>query len=162
MKCPFCQADNDRVIDSRSHENGYVIRRRRQCCECERRFTTYETVAEMDVRVIKKDGTREPFDPHKIRRGIELACWKRPILTDRVDRIIGEIQQEVYLLGETEVESQTIGEMIMEKLIDLDQVAYIRFASVYREFKDLRDFVDEVSPMLRRSQARSQTGPAGP
>lgn len=155
MKCPFCQVDNDRVIDSRSHEDGFVIRRRRQCCDCDRRFTTYERVAEMDVRVIKKDGTRDPYDPQKIRRGIELACWKRPISTDRVDRIIGEIQQEVYLLGETEVESQVIGELIMEKLGELDQVAYIRFASVYREFKDLRDFVDEVSPMLRRNQNRT-------
>jgi transcriptional repressor NrdR len=150
MKCPFCQADNDRVIDSRGHDDGYVIRRRRQCCECERRFTTYERVAELDVRVVKKDGTREPYNPEKIRRGVELACWKRPIRTERVEQIIGEVLQEIYLLGEPEVESRQIGEMVMEKLIDLDQVAYIRFASVYREFKDLHDFVDEVGPMLNR------------
>lgn len=152
MKCPFCQADDDRVIDSRSHEDGYVIRRRRQCCECERRFTTYERVAELDVRVVKKDGTREPYNPEKIRRGVELACWKRPIRTERVEQIIGEVLQEIYLLGEPEVESRQIGEMVMEKLIDLDQVAYIRFASVYREFKDLHDFVDEVGPMLNRQR----------
>ncbi len=152
MKCPFCHADNDRVIDSRSHEDSYVIRRRRQCCECERRFTTYERVAEMDVRVIKKDGKREPFAPEKIRRGIELACWKRPIPIDRVESIIGEVMQDLYLLGEPEVESHVIGELIMKKLSVLDQVAYIRFASVYREFKDLRDFVDEVGPMLNRAR----------
>ncbi len=150
MKCPFCQADNDRVIDSRGHDDGYVIRRRRQCIECERRFTTYERVAELDVRVVKKDGTREPYNPEKIRRGVELACWKRPIRTERVEQIVGEILQEIYLLGEPEVESRQIGEMVMEKLIDLDHVAYIRFASVYREFKDLHDFVDEVGPMLNR------------
>ncbi len=154
MKCPFCQADNDRVIDSRSHEEGYVIRRRRQCCECERRFTTYERVAEMDVKVVKKDGTREPYLPEKVRRGIELACWKRPIPTGRVEQIIGDIQQEIYLLGETEVDSRSIGELIMEKLSVLDQVAYIRFASVYREFKDLHDFVDEVGPMLNKSRGK--------
>jgi transcriptional repressor NrdR len=152
MKCPFCRADDDRVIDSRSHDDGYVIRRRRQCSECERRFTTYERVAELDVRVIKKDGTREPYNPEKIRRGIELACWKRPVRTDRVEQIIGEVLQEIYLLGEPEVESRQIGEMVMDKLSDLDQVAYIHFASVYREFKDLNDFVDEVSPMLNRQR----------
>lgn len=152
MKCPFCQADNDRVIDSRAHEDGYVIRRRRQCCQCDRRFTTYERVAELDVKVIKKDGTSEPYNPDKIRRGIELACWKRPIRTERVEQVIGEVLQEIYLMGEPEIETRQIGELVMEKLIDLDQVAYIRFASVYREFKDLHDFVDEVGPMLNRQR----------
>jgi transcriptional repressor NrdR len=151
MKCPFCQLDNDKVIDSRSGEDGFVIRRRRHCQNCERRFTTYERVAEVDIRIVKKDGSREPFRPEKIRKGVERACWKRPIPTPEVEKIIREIVQEVYLVGDTELDSDALGEMVMEKLIELDEVAYIRFASVYRQFKDIHDFVDEVRPMLNRA-----------
>lgn len=158
MKCPFCQLDNDKVIDSRSGEDGFVIRRRRHCQNCERRFTTYERVAEVDIRIVKKDGAREPFRPEKIRKGVERACWKRPIPTHEVENVITEIVQEVYLVGDAEIDSNTLGEMVMEKLIELDEVAYIRFASVYRQFKDIHDFVDEVRPMLNRATRRQSNG----
>jgi transcriptional repressor NrdR len=151
MKCPFCRVDNDKVIDSRTSEDGFSIRRRRECQGCNTRFTTYERVAELDMRVVKKDGSRQPFSPDKIRRGLELACWKRPIPTESVERIICEILQDIYLLGDEEIESDRIGEMVMERLFKVDQVAYIRFASVYREFKDVRDFVEEVQPFLYRN-----------
>jgi transcriptional repressor NrdR len=151
MKCPFCRVDNDKVIDSRTSEDGFSIRRRRECQGCNKRFTTYERVAELDMRVVKKDGSRQPFSPDKIRRGLELACWKRPIPTESVERIICEILQDIYLLGDEEIESDRIGEMVMERLFKVDQVAYIRFASVYREFKDVRDFVEEVQPFLYRN-----------
>ena len=151
MKCPFCQSDNDKVIDSRSADDGFLIRRRRHCLNCEKRFSTLERVVEMDIRVVKKDGAREPFKPEKIKLGLERACWKRPIRTDKPESIFLEIIQEIYLHPNSEIESQSIGELLMEKLIDLDEVAYIRFASVYRQFKDIHDFVDEVRPMLDRN-----------
>jgi transcriptional repressor NrdR len=152
MKCPYCKADNDRVIDSRSGDEGFAIRRRRQCLKCEKRFTTFERVAEVEIRVIKKDGAREIFKPEKIRMGLERACWKRPIPTVEVERVIGEVVQSVYMNGSPEIETQLIGGLVMERLIELDDVAYIRFASVYRQFKDIRDFVEEVQPILTRNQ----------
>ena len=154
MKCPYCKTDNDKVVDSRSSEDGYVIRRRRQCQSCDKRFTTYERVAELDLRVVKKDGSREPFRPEKIRKGLERACWKRPIPTDQVEQVIVEIVQEVFSTGGPEIDSQHVGEMVMEKLIELDDVAYIRFASVYRQFKDIHDFVNEVRPILDRNHLK--------
>ena len=152
MKCPYCQADNDRVIDSRSSEDSFVIRRRRVCNSCEKRFTTYERVAELDIRVVKKDGAREPFRPEKIRQGMERAFWKRPIPTDDLEKIITEIVQGVYMHDDSEIDSQLIGEMVMNKLMDLDGVAYIRFASVYRQFTDIHDFFDEVKPILDKNK----------
>ena len=160
MKCPFCKLDNDKVIDSRSGEEGFVIRRRRLCQSCDRRFTTYERVAEVDIRVVKKDRSREQFKAEKIRQGVERACWKRPIPTAEVEKVITEIVQEVYLVGESEIDSDRIGEMVMEKLIELDEVAYIRFASVYRQFKDIHDFVEEVRPMLHRPKKNNSGPPA--
>ncbi len=154
MKCPYCNEDNDKVIDSRGGENGFVIRRRRLCLGCQKRFTTYERVAELDLRVVKKDGSREPFRAQKIRQGIERACWKRPIATDAVEQVISEIVHGVLALAGSEIESDHIGELVMEKLIDLDDVAYIRFASVYRQFKDIHDFVAEVRPILDRNQVK--------
>lgn len=159
MKCPYCKTDNDKVVDSRSSADGYVIRRRRHCQSCDRRFTTYERVAEVDLRVVKKDGSREPFLPEKIRQGIERACWKRPIPTEKVEQVFIEIVQEVFMLGGPEVDSQLVGELVMEKLIDLDDVAYIRFASVYRQFKDIHDFVNEVRPILDRNQIKVSREP---
>lgn len=152
MRCPYCQVDNDKVIDSRLGEDGFVTRRRRMCLHCNKRFTTFERVAELDFRVVKKDGSREAFQAEKIRNGIERACWKRPIPTDRVEQIIVEIVQGIYLHEEAEIHSHDIGEMVMEKLIDLDDVAYIRFASVYRQFRDIHDFFEEVRPILDRNQ----------
>ncbi len=159
MKCPYCQTDNDKVIDSRSGEDGFVIRRRRMCVSCERRFTTYERVAELEIRVVKKDGSREPFRPEKIRQGLERACWKRPIPTDEVENVITGIIQGVYMHGESELPSQVIGEMVMEKLVELDDVAYIRFASVYRQFRDIHDFFDEVRPILDKNQLHVGSDP---
>lgn len=157
MKCPYCQHDNDKVIDSRSNEEGFVIRRRRMCVSCEKRFTTHERVAELEIRVIKKDKSREPFRPEKIRQGLERACWKRPIPTDKVESVITEIIQGVYMYRDSEIDSQVIGEMVMEKLIELDDVAYIRFASVYREFRDIHDFFEEVRPILDRNHINIET-----
>ncbi|MFT7630951.1 MAG: transcriptional repressor NrdR [Mariniblastus sp.] len=158
MKCPYCQTDNDKVIDSRSGEDGFVIRRRRMCVSCDRRFTTYERVAELEIRVVKKDGSREPFRPEKIRQGLERACWKRPIPTDRVENVITEIIQGIYIHGDSELPSELIGEMVMDKLVDLDDVAYIRFASVYRQFRDFHDFIEEVKPILDKNDAQTQAG----
>lgn len=151
MKCPFCQNDNDKVIDSRSGEDGYAIRRRRACLSCDKRFTTFERVAEIDLQVVKKDGAREPFSTSKIRKGIERACWKRPIATDDVEAAISSIVQQVYDHKGSEIDSRLIGEWLMEKLSRLDDVAYIRFASVYRQFKDLNEFFEGVQPILNRS-----------
>lgn len=156
MKCPYCQNDNDKVIDSRSGESGFAIRRRRHCLSCDKRFTTYERVAELDIRVVKKDDSREVFQPEKIRSGIERACWKRPIPTAEVARVIAAVIEHVQQCGNPEIESQEIGEKIMDHLIDLDDVAYIRFASVYRQFKNINDFVQGVQPILNRNQIELQ------
>jgi transcriptional repressor NrdR len=150
MKCPFCQIDNDKVIDSRSGEDGYAIRRRRACLNCDKRFTTFERVAEIDMRVVKKDGAREEFDVGKIRNGFERACWKRPIPASQVEQAIAQVVQAVYSSGEPEIDSREIGECVMKILSRIDDVAYIRFASVYRQFKDLNEFFEEVQPMLDR------------
>lgn len=151
MRCPFCHRDNDKVIDSRASGDGYAIRRRRECLSCQRRYTTYERLEEQTIRVVKKDGVREPFDADKLRSGISKACWKRPVSEDEIDGIIAEIQSEIYAHLEKEVGTEQLGDMVMEKLRLVDQVAYVRFASVYREFKDLNDFIEEMEPMMRES-----------
>ncbi|MCA9150114.1 MAG: transcriptional repressor NrdR [Planctomycetales bacterium] len=148
MKCPFCTVDNDRVIDSRSHQDGYAIRRRRECLGCKRRYTTYERVEEQELKVVKKDAIREPYNREKIYTGLTKACWKRPISDNQIQAITAEVEQEIYDRNENEIESQAIGEILMRKLRQLDQVAFVRFASVYREFKDVKDFVEELQPML--------------
>jgi transcriptional repressor NrdR len=150
MKCPYCQVDNDRVLDSRASEDGFVTRRRRECLACKRRYTTYERV-EPTIKVIKKDGTREPFDRDKIKLGLEKACWKRPISDAQLEEIVAKIEEDAEARFHTEVESRYLGEEVMKALRTLDQVAYVRFASVYRQFKDVRDFVDELRPMLAES-----------
>lgn len=157
MRCPICKLDNDRVIDSRSSDEGYSIRRRRECLSCKRRYTTYERPEEPVVRVIKKDGAREPFIREKIRSGLEKACWKRPISAEKIDSLVTELEAEVYSHGDSEIESRQLGEMVMQRLAQVDQVAFVRFASVYREFKDVNDFVDELQPMLR-SRAKKKPG----
>jgi transcriptional repressor NrdR len=148
MKCPVCQSDNDRVIDSRASEDGFAIRRRRECCDCRRRYTTYERVEGTILRVVKKDGAREPYDRSKIKRGLEKACWKRPVSDKQLEDIISGVENELESRFETEVDARSIGELVMQRLREVDEVAYVRFASVYRQFKDLRDFVDELKPML--------------
>ena len=155
MKCPFCQIDNDRVLDSRSSEEGYAIRRRRECIQCKRRYTTYERLEELAIKVVKKDGVREPFSREKIRKGLARACWKRPLSDAQIDSVVAEIESEVYANFESEIETQQLGGMVMEHLGELDQVAYVRFASVYREFKDVHDFVDELEPILKNRKNSS-------
>jgi len=155
MICPFCRVDNDRVIDSRTSQDGLAIRRRRECTACKRRFTTYERVEELSLRVVKKDGNRVPFERDKIKRGLEKACWKRPIGPDDIERVVTAIETEVYKTYETEVLSGELGELVMRHLSKLDQIAYVRFASVYREFKDVRQFVNELEPILRDDPPRN-------
>lgn len=158
MKCPYCQAENDRVVDSRASEDGFAIRRRRQCNECGRRFTTYERIERTRIRVIKKDGTRVPFDRDRLRIGLEKACWKRPISAETIDSIVTAVENHLETNFDSEVESRYIGQLVMERLRKVDQVAYVRFASVYRRFEDARDFMEEVRPMLAESHALSDGG----
>jgi len=148
MKCPFCRVDNDRVTDSRASEDGFAIRRRRECVHCRRRYTTYERIEEQAIKVVKKDGVRVPFERDKIKRGLEKACWKRPISDEQIEAVVSAIETEVYANFDTEVASRNLGELAMQHLRQLDQVAFVRFASVYRDFEDVRDFVDELQPML--------------
>lgn len=149
MKCPFCRNDNDRVIDSRSSHDGFAIRRRRECVSCRKRYTTYERLEEMPIKVVKQDGVREPFDPQKIRQGLAKACWKRPVKEEDIEAIVSRVEVFAYDNLDMEVESRQLGEMVMDELRKLDDVAYVRFASVYRRFEDVHDFVDELQPMLR-------------
>lgn len=148
MRCPFCRLDNDRVIDSRASEDGFAIRRRRECLNCKRRYTTYERLEEMAIKVVKKNGEREPFSREKMRQGLARACWKRPVSDEQIDGVIARVETEVYANFDSEVESRHLGGLVIRYLGDLDQVAFVRFASVYREFEDVRDFVDELQPML--------------
>lgn len=151
MRCPFCDADKDhlKVIDSRSGEGGRAIRRRRRCLHCKKRFTTYERIEEnVRLTVIKKDGTRVPFDRQKVLTGLERACYKRPVELEQLQRIADEVEEEAHRHYDKEVPSQVIGEMVTERLRRLDQVAYVRFASVYRRFKTLDDLVQEAQAVL--------------
>lgn len=142
MKCPFCAKEQHRVIDTRSVGEG--IRRRRECLACGQRFTTYERIARANLMVIKEDGRREEFDQDKIFMGIKKACAKRPISIEAIDRIVNEIEAELYSLGQSEIPSKLIGEKVMERLAELDDVAYVRFASVYRRFADLDSLAEEI------------------
>ncbi len=153
MMCPFCRNGETSVIDSRS-SSAFVIRRRRKCLNCDRRFTTYEKIEESPLKVIKKDGSRVPFDREKIRSGLEKACYKRPISDDAIERLISDIEASLYEQFEREVPSREIGEKVMESLRRIDHVAFVRFASVYREFKDVNDFVEELAPILREDRMR--------
>lgn len=148
MKCPYCGKENSRVIDSRPTDDG-SIRRRRQCDSCGKRFTTYENVETIPLIVVKKDGKREPFDRKKILAGIVRACYKRPVSADDMNRITDEIENMVYNQGDKEISTNQIGEAVMDKLKDIDAVAYVRFASVYREFKDVNTFMAELKKLLK-------------
>ena len=152
MRCPFCQNMDDRVIDSRLSKDGDMIRRRRECSHCQRRFTTYERVEETLPLVIKKDGRRETFDRGKILAGLQRACEKRPISVEVLEKMIDRIEQRLQDAGEREVHSREIGEQIMQQLQNLDEVAYVRFASVYRSFKDVNEFMNEVKELLEKGQ----------
>ena len=148
MKCRYCSSTESRVIDSRPTEDGTSIRRRRECTNCGRRFTTYEKIEEIPIMVIKKDGCREPFDSEKILQGVRKACEKRPISAADMDKLVEDVVREVFNSLEQEVKSETIGELVMAGLKELDEVAYVRFASVYRQFKDINTFMSELKLML--------------
>lgn len=148
MKCPFCENPEDRVIDSRTSKEGNAIRRRRECLKCGKRFTSYERVEDIVPMVVKKDGRREPFDMNKVKNGILIACKKRPIETAKVDLIIENIEKKLTGLGVKEIPSSWVGEEIMSALKEIDKVAYVRFASVYRQFKDINDLMDEVKTLF--------------
>jgi transcriptional repressor NrdR len=156
MRCPFCRTDNDRVIDSRAGDDGSSIRRRRECVGCRRRFTTYERVERQLLSVVKKGGDREPFDRDKIKRGLAKACWKRPVSEEDIEAVVTALEAELYGTYESEVPSRVLGERLMELLRGLDQVAFVRFASVYREFQDVRDFVEELEPILAQSNIQAR------
>ncbi len=157
MKCPYCGFLEDRVLDSRSTREGEAIRRRRECLCCNRRFTTHEEIEESQIRVVKKDGRREPFDRAKVMRGLSLACHKRPVSADTLERVADEIERRIYDRGEREVPAAVIGEAVMEGLRGLDPVAYVRFASVYREFHDATQF-HEIVDVLREEARERITG----
>lgn len=148
MKCPFCSRDNTRVIDSRPADDNSSIRRRRLCDACKKRFTTYEKVETIPLIVIKKDNNREQFDRSKIEAGILRACHKRPISVNAINGLVDDIETEIFNMEEKEIPSTVIGEIVMDKLKDLEAVAYVRFASVYREFKDINTFMDELKKIL--------------
>lgn len=148
MKCPFCSHENTRVIDSRPAEENNSIRRRRICDECGKRFTTYEKVETIPLIIIKKDDNRETYDRSKIEGGVLRACHKRPVSAQQITMLVDEVENEIFNMAEKEISSQTIGELLMNKLMNLDPVAYVRFASVYREFKDVNTFMDELKKML--------------
>lgn len=152
MKCPFCNHSDSKVIDSRPADDGNSIRRRRECLECGKRFTTYEKVEVIPLMVVKKSGQREVFNPDKILVGMMKACEKRPISMDKLEAVAQDIEKELLNTMEREVTTQQIGELVMEKLRKIDPVAYVRFASVYREFKDLDTFMAELQALLRKNQ----------
>ncbi len=154
MKCPFCNELEDKVVDSRMAKEGEVIRRRRECLVCKRRYTTYERVEETLPVVVKKDGRRESFDRSKILAGLKKACEKRPISTATIETVTDHIEKRIQEMGETEVESRIVGEELMKELHQLDQVAYVRFASVYREFKDIDQFMDELRTLAQQRRDR--------
>jgi len=150
IKCPFCGHLDTKVLDSRETDNGAVTRRRRECLKCSKRLTTYEHIEMAGLIVVKKDGKREPFDRNKLRLGVIKACEKRPISIERIDALVSEIEAEIMNLEKTEIKSSTVGELVMKKLKKVDKVAYIRFASVYRDFADLTSFKKEVEKLLEK------------
>lgn len=149
MKCPYCGNPDTRVIDSRPAEDGRAIRRRRSCDVCKKRFTTYEKVETIPLIIIKKDDNREQYDRGKIETGVLRACYKRPVSAEDIQKTVNQIESKIFSLEEKEIPSSTIGEIVMEELKMLDEVAYVRFASVYREFKDVNTFMDELKKILK-------------
>jgi len=151
MRCLFCGHMESKVIDSRSTEEGNTIRRRRECLECGKRFTTYEKIETIPMIVVKKDGTRETFDRDKVLNGILRACEKRPVTLADIEKLIDDIESKLYNMLEREVTSERVGEMVMERLQKIDDIAYVRFASVYRQFKDINSFMDELAKIIKKA-----------
>ena len=157
MKCPYCRADDDRVVDTRIAEDGFVIKRRRYCNVCNRRFTTYERIEVTNIRVVKRDGTRVPFDREKLRKGVERACWKRPVSEGEISALIARVETKIENDCENEIDTDYIGENVLACLRELDEVAYVRFASVYRKFDSVDDFSRELRSLLKdQSNKRRQ------
>ncbi|MGF0094880.1 transcriptional repressor NrdR [Peptoniphilus sp. AGMB00490] len=150
MKCPFCGYNDSKVLDTRPTDEGYTIRRRRECLKCQKRFTTYEKIEQSPVMVIKKDGNRQAFDREKIIKGMIKSCEKRPVSADKIEEAVNNIEKKIENSMRREITSLEIGEMVMNELKDLDEVSYVRFASVYREFKDLQSFVDELESFVKK------------
>ena len=148
MRCPFCGEDSDKVIDSRLVQDGNAVRRRRQCQACNERFTTYEYIERVALQVIKHDDRREPYDRSKLMKGVEIALAKRPISTKQLLALVEDVESELFKMSKSEISSKIIGELVMERLRELDEVAYVRFASVYRKFRDKTEFVDELKNLL--------------
>ena len=160
MRCPFCGHSEDKVVDSRGTKDGGAIRRRRECLQCQRRYTTYEQIEQSLPLIRKRDGRWEPFDRAKLMGGLLKACQKRPVSQQTLEQLTNEIEKECFGRNGKEITSTEIGEMVMQRLYDLDEVAYVRFASVYRQFKDVTQFMDEVQKLVRRNQGGS-AGKAG-
>jgi len=163
MRCPWCGHVEDRVVDSREAQDGNATRRRRECAGCGRRFTTYERVEEILPHVVKKDGRREPFDRKKIVEGVSRACQKRPVSAEQVEELVTAVERELQELGEREIRTPYIGEAVMKRLRALDEVAYVRFASVYRAFRDVAEFMSELEHLVKKGPAGGgeNKGPAG-
>lgn len=159
MRCPYCREEKDKVIDSRAAGDGFAIRRRRQCLNCNRRYTTYERIEDTPLRVIKKDGSRVPFDRDKVFGGLQKACEKRPISDDQIETVTSKIERQIHEMFDREVKASYIGEMVMRELKALDPVAFVRFASVYREYKNITEFMEEVKPLLEEEDIAGM--PAG-
>lgn len=157
MKCVYCKVDNDKVINSRPSEDGMIIKRRRECLDCNKRYTTYERVEKSPIKVVKKDGSRVDFDRKKILSGLVKACEKRPVPTETLEAAVSEIEMDIYEEFDCEVDSKYIGSLVVQKLKGIDQVAYVRYASVYREFKDITEFMDELKPLINKIQENSKT-----
>lgn len=158
MKCPFCNFPDSKVVDSRPTDEGTSIRRRRECLKCMKRFTTYETVERLPLMLIKRDGAREPYDRNKLLSGVMKACEKRPVPQARLEQLVDTVEQRLFGTLETEISSQKIGEMVMDELRRVDEVAYVRFASVYRQFKDINTFLDELNTLLKTKDNSNLTG----
>jgi len=156
MKCPYCGHEEDKVVDSRSSKEGQAVRRRRECLKCEKRYTTYEYIETVPLTIIKNDQRREPFDRQKLMQGLVSACKKRPISMKKLESIVDKIENLLEKLGKTEIPSSEIGKMVMTELYNLDEVAYVRFASVYRKFKDVSDFISEVKEFESKNDTRDK------
>ena len=150
MKCPFCADQEDKVIDSRPTDDGATIRRRRECLRCHKRYTTYEKVESLPILVVKKDGSRQPYEREKVQKGILRACEKRNVSAEQLEALVDSIEGQIYNSLEREITTEFIGELVMDKLRDLDEVAYVRFASVYRHFKDINTFMSELNKLLEK------------
>ena len=152
MKCPFCNYPDSKVVDSRPTDEGTSIRRRRECLHCLKRFTTYETIERLPLMLVKRDGTREPYDRNNLLSGVMKACEKRPVPQARLEQLVDTVEQKLFGTLETEISSQKIGEMVMQELKNVDEVAYVRFASVYRQFKDINTFLEELNSLLQNKK----------